>query len=111
MVEVVAPESAARDRADKFYEYEAAGIPEYWLFDPRQGKERVDGYRLTPHGTSLAILPAAEGRYHSTIPPGFWFRPEWLWQEAAPNPLLPLTEIAPAAFEPVLAALAARRES
>src|SRR4051794_27975656 len=35
VVEIISEESFKRDRDDKFYEYEAAGIPEYWLFDPR----------------------------------------------------------------------------
>ena len=34
VIEIISPESFGRDRGDKFYEYEAAGIPEYWLIDP-----------------------------------------------------------------------------
>lgn len=34
VVEVVSPESLARDRGAKFVEYEAGGVPEYWLLDP-----------------------------------------------------------------------------
>ena len=33
VVEIVSPESDDRDRGEKFFEYEAAGIPEYWLID------------------------------------------------------------------------------
>lgn len=75
VVEVVSESSAARDRNDKFFEYQEAGIPEYWLIDPHAGKERVDGYRLTADGKYLAILPDERGRYHSTMLPGFWFDP------------------------------------
>lgn len=109
IVEVVSPESVARDRAEKFYEYEEAGIPEYLILDPRAGKERIDFYRLTEAGKYLAVLPDAEGRYHSAVLPGFWFDPKWLWQEPIPDPLFTLAEIAPDALEPVIAALAARR--
>ena len=34
VVEVVSISSLSRDRGYKFAEYEAAGIPEYWLIDP-----------------------------------------------------------------------------
>jgi Uma2 family endonuclease len=34
VVEIVSPESRARDRGTKFYEYEQGGIREYWLLDP-----------------------------------------------------------------------------
>lgn len=110
VVEVVSRESAGRDRADKFYEYEEAGIREYLIIDPRAGKERVDFYRLTEEGKYLAILPDREGRYHSTVLPGFWFHPAWFWQDATPDPLLTLAEIAPEALAPVFAALEKQRK-
>lgn len=34
IVEVTSPESLARDRGEKYVEYEAAGVREYWLIDP-----------------------------------------------------------------------------
>src|SRR5579883_1821908 len=36
-IEIVSPESAGRDRGDKFFEYEKGGVPEYWLIDPERG--------------------------------------------------------------------------
>ncbi len=104
VVEIVSTESASRDRSDKFYEYEAAGIAEYLLIDPRSTKERVDFYRLTEAGKYLAVLPDGAGRYHSTALPGFWFDPAWFWATPSPNPLLTLAEIAPQALTAVLAA-------
>lgn len=109
VVEVVSSESVRRDRDEKFYEYEEAGIPEYLIIDPRAGKERVDFYRLTEEGKYLAILPDREGRYHSTVLPGFWFHPGWLWRETTPDPLLTLAQIAPEALTAVLAALEKQR--
>ena len=109
LVEIVSNESVRRDRDDKFYEYEQAGITEYLIIDPRLGKERVDFYRLAEGGKYLAILPDREGRYHSTVLPGFWFHPAWLWQETTPDPLLTLAEIAPEALAPVFAALERQR--
>ncbi len=32
-VEAVSPDSEVRDRRDKFLEYQAAGVPGYWLID------------------------------------------------------------------------------
>jgi len=108
VVEIVSNESASHDRVDKFYEYEAAGITEYLLIDPRATKERVDFYRLTEAKKYLAVLPDSTGRYHSTVLPGFWFDPAWFWATPTPDPLLTLVEIAPDALAPVIAALAAR---
>lgn len=108
IVEIISNESVNRDRTEKFYEYEAAGISEYLLIDPRPEKERVDFYRLTAAGKYLAVLPDGAGRYHSAILPGFWFDPAWFWTTPTPEPLLTLSEIAPDALAPVLAALAAR---
>ena len=95
VVEVVSDSSVARDRADKFYEYQDAGVGEYWVIDPRAGKERVDLHGLTAAGRYQAILPDGDGRYHSVALPGFWLRPEWLWQEPVQSPLHLLQEIAP----------------
>lgn len=92
IVEIVSESSAHRDRVDKFGEYQAAGIPEYLILDPRPGWQRVDLYALGPDGKYQAILPDNEGRYHSHALPGFWFREAWFWQDPLPNPdeLLPL---------------------
>lgn len=35
VVEVISPDDPKRDTVDKFQEYARAGIPEYWLIDPR----------------------------------------------------------------------------
>lgn len=98
IVEIISPESVRRDRADKFYEYEEAGVPEYWLLDPRAGKERSEFYQLNERGQYMPVLPDAAGRYHSAVLPGFWLDPAWLWQEPLPNPLALLAQIAPDAF-------------
>jgi len=89
VIEIVSDESVARDRVDKFYEYEAAGIREYWLIDPRLGRERIDVYRLNAQGKYQAVLPDDTGRYTTPLLPGFSFDPDWLWQLPAPD-LLPI---------------------
>ena len=102
VIEIVSDSSAARDRVDKFYEYERAGVREYWIFDPRTDKERVDFYRLTAQGKYQAVLPDADGRYHAAVLPGFWLHPDWLWQDPPPNAMVTLAAIAPQALRVTL---------
>lgn len=81
-VEVVSPESADRDFNDKFQEYEAAGVPEYWLVDPDD--HGVFFYRLAENGRYRRILPT-EGVFVSEAVPGLALCPTWLWQESLPT--------------------------
>lgn len=95
VVEIISDSSVARDRAEKFYEYQAAGIREYWIIDPRPEVARSDFYHLTSQGQYQAALPDETGRYHSAILPNFWLRPSWFESDPLPNPLVCLAEIAP----------------
>ena len=83
VIEILSPSSRGTDRGDKFYEYEEAGISEYWLIDPE--REVVDAYRL-----------GASGRYetHDLGDPmvltsdalaGMRLPVDWLWQEPLPK--------------------------
>jgi len=87
VVEIISPESRARDRGDKFFEYEAAGIPEYWLLDPI--REQAEFYQLDPGGIYRPAALDAQGRYQSVVLPGLWLQVSWLWQ----TPLPPLLSI------------------
>jgi Uma2 family endonuclease len=91
VVEVVSPESAGRDRGDKFYEYRQAGIPEYWLIDPTL--EQAEFYQLDKAKRYQLIAPDADGIYRSKILPGFWLRVNWLWQEPPPDVVKTLLEV------------------
>lgn len=77
VVEVVSPGSGARDRGEKFDEYEAAGVEEYWIVDP--GRRHAVFYRLD-EGVYRPVPPDAEGRAHSSAVPGFFVRVDWLWK-------------------------------
>jgi Uma2 family endonuclease len=44
VVEIISPESRARDRGDKFYEYEQGGVREYWLLDPLRTSTKMCGH-------------------------------------------------------------------
>ncbi len=83
VVEVISPESAGRDRGDKFYEYERAGVGEYWLIDPE--RQQAEFYNLTDEGYYQVTPPDAEGIYRARVVPGFWLRVEWLWQDPPPS--------------------------
>ncbi|MGE3913494.1 MAG: Uma2 family endonuclease [Chloroflexota bacterium] len=83
VVEIVSPESVERDYREKLAEYEAAGIPEYWIIDPLQGAAHF--YQLDGRGKYQAIQPDADGVYTSREVPGFRLRVSWLWQRPLPT--------------------------
>lgn len=91
VVEIVSPESAERDRGDKFNEYQNARIPEYWLIDPRM--EQADFYQLDSKGHYQSTPLDADGIYRSRIVPDFWLRLGWLWEDRLPDPTRALLEI------------------
>ncbi len=68
-------------------------LGEYWIIDPRPGKERVDFYQLQGDVRYQAALPDTQGRYHAPVVPGFWLDTNWLWQELLPDPLGVLQQI------------------
>jgi len=90
VVEIVSPESAGRDRGDKFYEYARSGVSEYWLLDPEM--EWAEFYQLEK-GRYRVAFSGKEGRYEARVLPGFWLRVEWLWLEPLPKVLDVLREM------------------
>ncbi len=87
VIEVVSDDSVKRDRDDKFGEYRDAGVREYWITDPRPDKQRADFYRLDESGAYRLYATEDDERAASQVLPGFWLRPEWLWQADILNPL------------------------
>jgi Uma2 family endonuclease len=85
VIEIVSPESIGRDRGEKFAEYEAAGIREYWLIDP--DRQQAEFYQLAETGRYRLPTIDGEGRFHSNVLPNFWLEVEWLWQEPLPKVL------------------------
>jgi len=63
-VEVLSPSTESVDRGRKMERYARAGVPHYWLLDPRS--QVLEPYRLAPGGYELL------GRFG----PGSVFRPE-----------------------------------
>jgi Uma2 family endonuclease len=82
VVEVISPDSQVRDRGDKFYEYEAGGVGEYWLID--SVRHRVELYRLGENGYE-PVFPDADGRLRSEVMEGMWLDPAWLREQPLPD--------------------------
>lgn len=83
VVEIVSPESLARDWREKYAEYEQGGVREYWLVDPDH--RWAEFYRLDEEGRYRRAFAGTEGVYRSEVLSGFWLRVEWLWQDPLPE--------------------------
>jgi Uma2 family endonuclease len=105
-IEVISDESVARDRDDKFYEYQHGGVYEYWIIDPRPNRQRANFYVLDAQGVYQPVPLGPAGIYRSAVLPDFWMRVAWLWSPDV-SPLVALADIV--GVEQVIAALAARR--
>jgi Uma2 family endonuclease len=105
VIEIVSPESAARDQREKFAEYAGARIPEYWLVDPREGRQTFRPYRLGEDGIYEDAPLDERGRYYSPALPGFWLDPEWLDRDPLPTYLQAIFTIAPGLVDNHLAAI------
>ncbi|HVA51147.1 MAG TPA: Uma2 family endonuclease [Pirellulales bacterium] len=90
IIEVVSEDSVDRDWRVKYLEYEAAGVDEYWVIDPLY--QRLEAYALDADKAYQSIAPA-EGKIASRVVPGFYLRPEWLWQEQPPKVPAVLNEL------------------
>ncbi|SNB67821.1 Uma2 family endonuclease [Thermoflexus hugenholtzii] len=96
VVEIVFPGSDPRDRGEKFYEYQEAGIPEYWLLDPQS--QWAEFYQRDERGRFQHAPPDPQGIYRSRVIPGFWLRVDWLWQDPLPSVDMILLEIGGEAY-------------
>ena len=80
-IEIVSPDSQSRDRREKYSEYEAAGVREYWIVDPLS--RTVEAYALGAD-RRFALIDQIENKIASGVLPGFWVDPEWLWRSPLP---------------------------
>jgi Uma2 family endonuclease len=83
VIELSCPDDIGRDRGEKYYEYEQAGIPEYWLID--SVRHWAEFYTLGEKGHYMSTMSSDEGIYQSQAIRGFWLRVEWFWH---PPPIL-----------------------
>lgn len=84
-IEIVSSESVKRDHGEKFFEYEAGGVQEYWIVDPLRDESRF--YRRNAEGRFIPQTPDADGDYRTPLLPGFVLHVPSLWQETLPNML------------------------
>ena len=90
VVEIISRDSRARDRGEKFYEYEQGGVREYWLLDYL--RRQAEFYQLGSDGIYRSVPVDAAGIYCSTVLNGLWLKVDWLWQEPLPLLLAVLKE-------------------
>lgn len=69
VVEILSKGTKKNDRGIKFTDYEANGVREYVLIDPKT--ETVELYRLTTNSKYELILKSSEGTLHSKVMKGF----------------------------------------
>ena len=89
-IEIISPDSRARDRGDKYYEYEQAGVREYWLIDP--ARKQAEFYRLESNGIYSAVAIGNDGIFRSSVIEGLWLKVDWLWQDPLPTLMSVLKE-------------------
>jgi Uma2 family endonuclease len=83
VIEIVSPESRARDRGEKFYEYQEGGVREYWIIDPE--RKQAFFYLLGDDRIYRPADIARDGIFRSTVLDGLWIRIAWLWQRPLPT--------------------------
>lgn len=98
LVEVQSESTARYDLNEKLIDYLRAGVREYWAIDPRPRVRSFRLFVLSESGSYKETEPDEHGRLHSTVLPGFWLDPNWLWQTTLPNTVEVMATIAPDAF-------------
>lgn len=83
-IEIISPESFGRDHGTKYQEYEAFGVPEYWIIDPLHAECRF--YRRVGELYSL-IINSDEGVYTTPLLPDFRLHVPTLWLPTLPDGL------------------------
>ncbi len=94
VIEIISNDSVRRDRFDKLREYGRAGVREYWVIDPRPGKQRADFLQLDETGEYALMATEDDERYTSAVLAGLWLRPSWLWQVDLLDPFAAFCEVA-----------------
>ena len=82
-IEIVSPGSVTTDYGEKFKEYEAGGVREYWIIDPT--RKTTTFYRLNGNGTYHAVALSADFHYTTTLLPKFKLYTPTLWQDELPD--------------------------
>lgn len=84
VVEIVSPATQAIDRGEKYYEYEAGGVREYWLIDPLRKKAE---FYLLGRDRVYHLAPVEGDIFRSVVLKGLWINVGWLWRRPLPSVL------------------------
>jgi len=91
IMEIVSPDSEARDWRDKYADYQTCGVREYWVVDPLS--KHIEAYTLGRSKQYSQIQPDEAGRVHSKVLKGLFIQPEWLWRSPLPKLSVVLKEL------------------
>jgi Uma2 family endonuclease len=83
VIEIISPDSRKRDTIEKFQEYEALGVREYWWIDDENHEIRF--FVLSAEGRFEEAFVDESGKYLSTSVPGFWIKTNWIWPIGRPS--------------------------
>jgi Uma2 family endonuclease len=90
-IEIVSNDSVERDYYDKLVEYQACGVREYWIIDPRPGRRIALFHQLDSSGKYQRVDPQ-DGIYRCRAVPNFWLKVDWIRER--PDPMLTFAQIA-----------------
>ena len=76
IIEVVSPESIARDYREKYLDYAKGSVSEYWIVDPMA--RTIEAHTLT-RGKKYEQIAETDGKICSKAIRGFYLRPSWLF--------------------------------
>jgi Uma2 family endonuclease len=82
-IEIVSPESVARDYGTKLGEYEIAGVNEYIIIDPQ--RKAATFYQRTEEGLFKPASEDRDGNYAFATLPGLKLPVAILWRDPLPN--------------------------
>lgn len=83
VVEIISPDSVIRDTREKFEEYEAAGVTEYWIIDHYRRTANFYGFDTNGKYELLPLSP--DGKFSSRVINGLWIKTDWLWEKPLPK--------------------------
>lgn len=82
VIEIISPATGKVDRGDKYYQYQAGAVPEYWIIDPQS--KQVDIYYLDDEGHYQRVKEATD-KIVSRKLEGFVLDNTILWQSDLPQ--------------------------
>jgi len=80
-IEIVSPESVIRDYEMKRRQYEEGGVQEYLIFDPIEEASLF----LCRIGDRFVEAKPKDHVFRSSVVPGFYVDPRWLWRRPLPR--------------------------